>query len=112
MRFETVPGEQLQVDWIVFRRRQNRLLAFVCGNTRLQPGELRVMICFNQTGHFNKIKNRVYSDEFKQAVQPTREHVKNDVAACMRYYNLQWLHTTIGDVSSIEYENSSRKVSA
>ena len=29
IRFETPPGQQMQVDWIVFRRRQDRLSAFV-----------------------------------------------------------------------------------
>ena len=47
---------------------------------------------------------------FKVA-QPTREHMKKDVAAYMRYYNLERLHTTNGDQSPINYENSLKKVS-
>lgn len=43
--------------------------------------------------------------------QPTREHMKNDVAAYMRYYNLDRLHTTNNDKSPVEYEKSFRKVS-
>jgi len=44
--------------------------------------------------------------------QPTREHMKNDVTAYMRYYNLERLHTANGDLSPVEYEkNSLRKVS-
>ncbi|MDN3414554.1 IS3 family transposase [Pseudoalteromonas sp. APC 3250] len=44
--------------------------------------------------------------------QPTREHMRNDVAAYMRYYNLERLHTANGDLSPVEYEQSSlRKVS-
>ena len=44
--------------------------------------------------------------------QLTREHMKNDVTAYMRYYNLERLHTANGDLSPIEYEqNSLRKVS-
>lgn len=43
--------------------------------------------------------------------QPTREHMKNDVAAYMRYYNLNRLHTANNDMSPINYENSFRKVS-
>ncbi len=43
--------------------------------------------------------------------QPTREHMKKDVAAYMRYYNLERLHTTNGDLSPISYENSLKKVS-
>lgn len=47
---------------------------------------------------------------FKQH-QPTREHMKNDVAAYMKYYNLERLHTANNDMSPINYENSLRKVS-
>jgi len=43
--------------------------------------------------------------------QPTREHMKKDVAAYMRYYNLVRLHTKNGDQSPINYENSLKKVS-
>ncbi len=43
--------------------------------------------------------------------QPTREHMTKDVAAYMRYYNLERLHTTNGDQSPINYENSLNKVS-
>lgn len=43
--------------------------------------------------------------------QLTREHMKNDVAAYMRYYNLDRLHTANNDMSPITYENSFRKVS-
>ncbi len=47
---------------------------------------------------------------FKVA-QPTREFMKNDVAAYMRYYNLERLHTANGDQSPINYEYSLKKVS-
>jgi len=43
--------------------------------------------------------------------QPTREHMKMDVAAYMKYYNLERLHTTNGDQSPINYEKSLKKVS-
>lgn len=43
--------------------------------------------------------------------QPTREHMKQDVTAYMRYYNLERLHTANNDMSPIEYENQFRKVS-
>lgn len=44
--------------------------------------------------------------------QPTREYMRNDVTAYMRYYNLERLHTANGDLSPVEYEQSSlRKVS-
>ena len=47
---------------------------------------------------------------FKVA-QPTREFMQNDVAAYMRYYNLERLHTANGDQSPINYEYSLYKVS-
>ena len=43
--------------------------------------------------------------------QPTREHMRNDVAAYMRYYNLVRLHSANGDQSPINYEKSPKKVS-
>jgi putative transposase len=43
--------------------------------------------------------------------QPTREHMQKDVAAYMRYYNLERLHTANGDKSPINYEESLKKVS-
>ena len=50
-------------------------------------------------------------DWLLKAPQPTREKMKNDVSAYMRYYNLDRLHTTNGDMSPIDYEKSFRKVS-
>ena len=44
--------------------------------------------------------------------QPTRAHMRKDVSAYMRYYNLERLHTANGDLSPVAYEqNSLRKVS-
>ena len=43
--------------------------------------------------------------------QPTRAHMKKDVAAYMRYYNLERLHSSNGDLSPVNYENSLKKVS-
>lgn len=43
--------------------------------------------------------------------QPTRDFMKQDVAAYMKYYNLERLHSSNGDQSPIEFENSLRKVS-
>jgi len=43
--------------------------------------------------------------------QPTREHMKKDIAAYMKYYNLERLHTANADQSPINYENSLKKVS-
>ena len=46
-----------------------------------------------------------------KAHQPTREHMKKDVAAYIKYYNLERLHSANGDMSPINYENSLREVS-
>jgi len=43
--------------------------------------------------------------------QPTREHMKKDVAAYIKHYNLERLHSANGDMSPVNYENSLRKVS-
>jgi|TARA_B110000211_G_scaffold173866_1_gene196386 putative transposase len=37
--------------------------------------------------------------------QPTRSHMKNDVEAYTKYYNLDRLHSSNGDLSPVEYEN-------
>jgi len=43
--------------------------------------------------------------------QPTREHMRQDVAAYMKYYNQDRLHTSNGDKSPVNYEKSQIKVS-
>ena len=50
-------------------------------------------------------------DWILKVAQPTRNHMKNDVADYMRYYNLERLHSANKDQSPVEYENSLRKVS-
>ena len=47
---------------------------------------------------------------FKVA-QPTRDHMKTDVAAYTKYYNLNRLHMANGGVSPINFEASQKKVS-
>lgn len=47
---------------------------------------------------------------FKVA-QPTREHMRHDVNEYMRYYNGERLHSAIGDMTPIKYENSLKSVS-
>jgi putative transposase len=42
--------------------------------------------------------------------QPAREHMTQDVAAYVKYYNLERLHPSNGDQSPIEYENPFRRV--
>lgn len=44
--------------------------------------------------------------------QPTRTFMKQDVAAYMKYYNFERLHTPNGDMSPINYENSLINVSS
>jgi hypothetical protein len=43
--------------------------------------------------------------------QPTREHMKEDVSAYMRYYNLERLHSANNDISPVNCEISLRKES-
>jgi putative transposase len=47
---------------------------------------------------------------FKVA-QPTREHMKSDVAAYVKYYNSDRLHTANGGMSPIRFESEQKKVS-
>tara|TARA_B100001059_G_scaffold161647_1_gene161241 strand:- start:159 stop:773 length:615 start_codon:yes stop_codon:yes gene_type:complete len=54
---------------------------------------------------------RLKHDFLLKVAQPTREHMKNDVAEYMKYYNLERLHSANNDQSPVEYENSLRKVS-
>lgn len=50
-------------------------------------------------------------DWILKVAQPTRDHMKQDVAAYMKYYNLERLHSANGNMSPISYENSLKKVS-
>ena len=43
--------------------------------------------------------------------QPTRDHMRQDVAEYIKYYNLDRLHTSNGDMSPVNYEKSLMKVS-
>lgn len=47
---------------------------------------------------------------FKVA-QPTRDHMREDVAAYIKYYNVDRLHTANGSVSPVNFENTQIKVS-
>jgi putative transposase len=44
--------------------------------------------------------------------QPTREFMKQDVTAYMKYYNVERPHSANGDLSPVEFENSQLKVSS
>ena len=50
-------------------------------------------------------------DWISKVAQPTRDHMKSDVAAYIKYYNLDRLHTANGGVSPIHFETSQQKVS-
>jgi putative transposase len=45
-----------------------------------------------------------------KVTQPTREHMKLDVAHYIRYYNNDRSHTANGDLSPFKYELSQLKV--
>ena len=46
-----------------------------------------------------------------KVTQPTREHMKQDVAAYMRHYNQERFHSSNGDMSPVNFENSQIEVS-
>jgi putative transposase len=50
-------------------------------------------------------------DWILKVYQPTREYMKQDVAAYIKYYNLDRLHSSNGNMSPVNYENSHTKVS-
>lgn len=50
-------------------------------------------------------------DWILKVAQPTREHMKQDVAAYIRYYNNDRLHTANNDMSPVDYEMSKLKLS-
>ncbi len=50
-------------------------------------------------------------DWILKIAQPTREHMKQDVADYMKYYNQDRLHTANGNMSPIKYEISQKRVS-
>lgn len=61
--------------------------------------------------HFERFFGSLKHDWLLKVPQPTQEHMKNDVTAYMRYYNLDRLHTASNNMSPIAYEMSFRKVS-
>jgi len=66
--------------------------------------------CWNNSGVeclFGSLKH----DWIFKVAQPTREHMKKDVAAYMRYYNQERFHSSNGDMSPVKFENSQIKVS-
>ena len=50
-------------------------------------------------------------DWILKIAQPTREHMRKDVADYIRYYNNDRLHTANNDMSPVNYELSEKKVS-
>ena len=50
-------------------------------------------------------------DWILKVAQPTREYMKQDVMAYMKYYNLDRLHTANQDMSPTNFEKSLKKVS-
>ena len=50
-------------------------------------------------------------DWILKVTQPTREHMKLDVAQYIRYFNNDRLHTANGDLSPVKYELSQLKES-
>lgn len=48
-------------------------------------------------------------DWILKVAQPTRDHMKQDVADYIRYYNNDRLRTTNGDMAPVKYELSQNK---
>jgi len=63
--------------------------------------------CWDVNAVVERFFGSLKHDWIFKVAQPTREHMTKD----MRYYNLERLHTTNGDQSPINYENSLKKVS-
>jgi putative transposase len=88
-------------------KRYQKLLA----NYRIRSSMGDVGACWDNAvveRFFGSLKH----DWIFKIVQPTREYMRKDVAAYMRYYNLERLHTANGDQSPVNYENSLKKVSS
>ena len=70
-----------------------------------------VAACWDNTV-VERFFGRLKHDWIFKVHQPTREHMKQDMADYIKYYNLDRLHTTNRDMSPINFENSQIKVSA
>jgi len=76
----------------------------------IRPSMGDVGACWNNAvveRFFGSLKH----DWILKVAQPTREHMKLDVAQYIRYYNNDRLHTANGDLSPVKYELSQLKVS-
>ena len=64
----------------------------------------------------NAVVERFFSslkhDWIFTVAQPTRELMKQDAMAYMKYYNLERRHSANDDLSPVEFENSQVKVSS
>lgn len=64
----------------------------------------------------NAVVERFFSslkhDWIFTVAQPTREFMKQDAMAYMKYYNLERRHSANDDLSPVEFENSQVKVSS
>lgn len=81
---------------------------------------LKRLICRSRMGDVGACWNNAVVEKFFgslkhdwlfRAAQPTREHMTQDVARYVKYYNLERLHLSNGDQSPIESGNSFRNVS-
>jgi len=61
---------------------------------------------------FERFFGSLKHDWIFKIAQPTRSHMKKNVAAYMKYHNLEkLLHSANGDNAPVSYENSLKKVS-
>lgn len=61
--------------------------------------------CWNAV--YERFFGSLKHDWLLKVLQLTREYMRNEVMAHMRYYNLELLHTANSDLSPVEYERSS-----
>lgn len=77
-------------------------------------GDVGVFWEFCPLGH-NAVVERFYrslkDDWIFKVHQPTRSHMKGDVAGSMKYYNSDRLYSANDSMSLIDYENSLKEVS-
>ena len=111
----------------VFGLRPLYLLFWSNGTGHLKKGQC--LLCERNEVKFDFIKNELhdfpvitlcrvmqvstsaYYDWIFKVHQPTREHMRQDVAVYMKYYHLEKLHSSNGNMTPAEYENSLEKVS-
>ena len=80
------------------------------GNAHHLPYSKELLLCLNNR-ILDCLENMADIDPKNKQWAQRIVNMKQDVAAYMKYYNLERLHTSNEDMSPIEYEDQFRKVS-